>query len=174
MGRRRAFFTGHLAVSPDGLTLATNHGERGEDAPTGIKLWHLPTRTHRKTKVLGPGGIWQLAYSPDGRVLAAQHDYRRVCLYDAVTLAPLAEHAPPPPNPDEKMDSVVRMVFHPSGRLLGVTGRTTVTLLDTEALRPVRKFDWGIGRTTGLAFSPDGTLAAVAGQDGQVIVWDLE
>jgi hypothetical protein len=83
---------------------------------------------------------------------------------------------PPPTGPaaEEGADPVVRVAFHPGGRLLAVTGGRSATLLDVVGLRPVRAFDWGIGRTFGIAFSPDGMLAAVSGEGGRVVVWDLD
>jgi hypothetical protein len=33
---------------------------------------------------------------------------------------------------------------------------------------------WWIGRTFGVAFSRDGTLAAALAVDGQMVVWDVD
>jgi hypothetical protein len=179
LGGRRASFGGQLAVSADGRTLATDQcqGVKGDEScpnQVGIKLWDLPGGTHRRTAVCGPESINQLAFSPDGRFLAAQHDYRRVALYDARTLELRAEHTPARPKRGKKTDTVRRIAFHPSGRLLGISGSSEVTLLDVDGLRPVARFDWKIGWTFGLAFSPDGTLGAVSGGDGRIVVWDLD
>jgi hypothetical protein len=38
----------------------------------------------------------------------------------------------------------------------------------------VKTFDFGVGRTFGVAFSPDGTLAAVGGEGIRVAVWDVD
>jgi hypothetical protein len=49
-----------------------------------------------------------------------------------------------------------------------------LALLEVDGLRPVAAFDWKVGWTFGLAFSPDGTLGAVSGGDGRVALWDID
>ena len=39
---------------------------------------------------------------------------------------------------------------------------------------PDRVLDWGVGAVQALAFSPDGSLGAVAGRRGEVVVWDVD
>jgi WD40 repeat protein len=159
-------FTGNLAVSPNGRTLATNCGQDGEGGLAGIKLWDLPGGAHRRT-VTCPHDIYQLAYSPDGRTLAARGGFR-IGLYDARTLKRRAEYAPPPG------EEVLSLAFHPAGRVLGFCQGNEVRLVGAADLRPVGAFDWKVGRTFGLTFSPDGMLAAVSGENGRVVVWDVD
>jgi WD40 repeat protein len=174
LGDRPGPFAGHLAVSPDGQALATSHHQAGDNGLSGIKLWHLPTRAHRETTTCGPESINQLVFSPDGRVLAAQHEYRRVCLWDSQALTLRAEYPPRRPARRKNKDTVRRIAFHPDGRRLAVTGSTLVTLLDVDDLRPLETFDWDIGGTFGITFHPDGTQAAVGGANGRVVVWDVD
>jgi WD40 repeat protein len=70
-----------VAFSPDGKTLASGH--RGGT----IKLWDSATGEERATLEQGHGDSDRyVAFSPDGRVLAAANYYEgTVTLWDAVT-----------------------------------------------------------------------------------------
>ena len=65
-------------------------------------------------------------------------------------------------------------VFLPGGQLAVADGGPTVKIFDTRTHRKVQEFDWGIGTVYSLTVHPDGTMAAAGGENGQVVVWDLE
>jgi hypothetical protein len=67
----------------------------------------------------------------------------------------------------------LRPLFQPSGRLLMTASVERVFVWGTVALREVGRYDWGVGRVTALAFAPDGQTAAVAGDNGKIVVWDV-
>jgi WD40 repeat protein len=162
-----------LAVSPDGKTLAT--AAKHDRVRSAIKLWRYPDGKHRKTAACDARHIVHLAYSPDGSLLAAQDDWERVRVWDARTLAEVAVYEPPRKKGRKKPGEVRGIAFHPSGRVLALTSDTApVAFLDAATWQPVRVFDWRLGRTYGVAFSPDGALAAAGCDNGMVVVWDVD
>jgi WD40 repeat protein len=67
------------------------------------------------------------------------------------------------------------IAFHPSGQYLAATSNdTTVKLYDTATWQLARTFTWNVGRLRSVAFSPDGTRAAVGSDTGKVVVWDVD
>jgi WD40 repeat protein len=67
------------------------------------------------------------------------------------------------------------LAFHPSGRYLAATSNdATVKLYDTESWQVAKTFTWNIGRLRSIAFSPDGTLAAVGSDSGKIVIWDVD
>jgi WD40 repeat protein len=162
-----------LAISPDGATLAT--ADKHDRVRPAIKLWRYPDGKHRKTAACDARRVVYLAYSPDGSLLAGQDEWRRVRVWDARTLAEVAVYEPPPKKGRKKLGEVRNIAFHPSGRALALTSDAApVAFLDAATWQPVRVFDWKLGRTYGVAFSPDGALAAAGCGKGKVVVWDVD
>jgi WD40 repeat protein len=65
--------------------------------------------------------------------------------------------------------------FSPDGKLLlAGTQQGTCSFTETATGRLLATFDWGIGPIHSVAFSPDGLTCAAGGENGQVVVWDLD
>jgi WD40 repeat protein len=65
--------------------------------------------------------------------------------------------------------------FLPGGRTVLTAGMDgTVRIWDANTGVEVRSFDWGIGKLQAAAVSPDGTLCAAGGDDGSMVVWDVD
>lgn len=60
------------------------------------------------------------------------------------------------------------------GTVLTAAMDGTVRLWDTATGAEQRSFDWGIGKVRAAAVSPDGTLCAAGGDDGHLVVWDVD
>jgi RNA polymerase sigma factor (sigma-70 family) len=127
----------------------------------------------------GTGWVTSVAFSPDGKTLAAGQQEGTIRLWDVATgreRACLRERA----------DSVVAIAFSPDGRTLASVQEQaddTVKLWDLASGRVRVRLQGHAGPVFALAFSPDGTLATAgnapshdprnpAHATGEVRLWD--
>jgi WD40 repeat protein len=171
-----------LALSPDGKMLAVGGSRalRGFRAATGpIWLFDLPGRRLIHTLEQPDGNeVVSLAFSPDGRLLAAGDQAAQVLVW------PLgggmqAENAPvKSPLSAAKLlvggGPVWAVRFSPDGKLLATGGHDrTVTLWNPRTGEPVRTLGTHDHLVLSLGFSPDGALLASGGYDNALKLWDV-
>lgn len=149
-----------LRFSPDGRWLAVG-GSRG------VVLWDAETGQEGDTVYpRGEGPIpADLAFSPDGKVIAGAANDRDVYLWDVEErkeIAKLSGHT----------DRVVAVAFHPNGKMLAsgdLAEQVIVWDLATKSQLTVRRQSYRSlggnpgGPVTALAFSPEGAWLASAG-----------
>lgn len=107
-----------------------------------------------------------LACAPDGKHFAT-FEPTKLVVRDLKALEPVAEVKCGRAKP-------VAAAFHPGGQWLAVAVGPAVKLFDCATWKEVRQLDWKVGKVTCVAFSSDGTLAAVAGDSGKIVVWDVD
>ena len=117
-------------------------------------------------------GVLQVAFSPDGKLLAAGYGDGYVRLWNPVTGQPVGA---PLPVDTGSGGSVFVVAFSPDGKLLA-TGDAdgTVRLWNPatqQAVGAPLRADPG-GDVIGMAFSPDGKLLATADSDGYLRLWN--
>lgn len=114
------------------------------------------------------GGIFDLEYSADGKLLATASLDGTAMLWDAVTGRPV--------RPIEGHTyEVYGVAFSPDGIRLATASRDgTVKVWDVATGKVIRDSSHGGGEYGWhIAFSPDGGQLASAGSDGVVRIWDL-
>jgi len=129
-----------------------------------VNLEHGPERLALHTNSVY--GFGDLAFSHDGRLIAAAAGGNAVRLWNAADrspIGPLRGHT----------GQVMSVAFDPSGRLLASGSRdTTVRLWDIKRRRaiglPLRGH---VAPVVALAFSPDGRTLVSASDDGKIKLW---
>lgn len=150
-----------LAVAGNQPTVAWGGGARN------ISAWNI---SHQKPKSFRQSaGSLGVALSPDGSLLASAQD-RFVKLWD-VNKGQERETL-------EGHKGMIRtMAFSPDGRWLA-TGSQDQTVrfwaIHATGSQAGLDYSWPLGGVHALALSPDGMLAAAAGETGVICIWDLD
>src|SRR5262249_43403589 len=168
---------GGLAFSPDGARLAYDD-YRAETGPNGqpvsaegrITVRQVASDREPAVFTIPQAVVTAIAFSPDGRFLAAGTFDEQVYVWDLASRAPL--HAAPLEGP------AAQLAFSPDSRRLAGVNRETVKLWDVATghevliLRAARPRTWDMPFHPKVVWSPDGTKLAATNHDSTVSIWD--
>ena len=153
------------AASVAGLKVAFSAVGVGTPTPpigSDYQTWHLPAGAIAR---LGKGTMWEVAFSPDGSLLAVASSFG-IWLYDAATsreLALLLGHT----------SGVWSVSFSPDGSTLASGSRdNTVKLWDVATRRNIATLTGHRGWVNSVSFSPDGSTLA-SGSTAGIKLWDV-
>ncbi len=151
-----------LAWSPDGALLAVATGSSGVTGEVriyaGDELRHTIT-AHRDL-------IYDLAFSPDGKILATCGYDRLIRLWDTTTGKPIRDLK-------DHSDAVYAVAFSPDGRLLasGAADRA-VKVWDVATGKRLYTLGESTDWVYAVAWHPDGKHLAAGGVDRSLRVWE--
>ena len=158
--------TNTVEASFAGRKVAFNAVGVGTSTPpigSDYQTWHLPEGAIAR---LGKGRINEVAFSPDGSLLAVASSFG-IWLYDAATsreLALLLGHT----------SDVYSVSFSPDGSTLASGSRdNTVKLWDVATRRNIATLEGHTSAVISVSFSPDGNTLASGSSDNTVKLWDV-
>ena len=158
-----------LAFSPDGHILASGTAS-GSSTDPAVRLWDL-TRRIRLTTPLATlrghtSGVGDVAFSPDGRILASGGSVdETVRLWDVARHTSLATLSQP--------ESALSVAFSPDGRILASNGQDAIQLWDVTHHDPIATLRGHSDLVGSVAFSPDGHTFASGSRDKTVRLWEV-
>jgi len=162
-GHSGSYWTGGFAFSPDSTTLAACSNQY-------LFLWDLHRRTDpTRTAAVYSGCEMQIAFSNDGRTLAATENFKPTSLWNVTNRAkPIKlSHLPGDPGMGDAR-------FSPDGRTLVTSNTDSTAIWDvTDPAIPIRTAILPAG-TDLFTISADGRTLATASQYGSLITtWSL-
>jgi WD40 repeat protein len=159
-----------FAFSPDGHRLASGH-QYGS-----VRLWDVDRALDKKstpeerkelhTISVGAVSVVSLAFSRDGKRLAAGSEDNRITLLDPAsgrTIRSFTGHSA----------DVVALAFSPDGRRLASASHDrSVKIWDTSSGKELSTLRGHAGPVHAVAYSPDGKSVASAIDDAHIRLWD--
>ena len=115
--------------------------------------------------------VFEVAFSPDGKMLASGSKYNTIILWDVATRQPIGE----PLQGHSSYDNVYSVVFSPDSKILASGSQDqTIILWDVATRKPIGEPLIGHhDNVYSVAFSPDGKMLASGGYDKTIILWDV-
>ncbi|MDP6506786.1 MAG: WD40 repeat domain-containing protein, partial [Planctomycetota bacterium] len=156
-----------IAMSPKGQLMASGGLHHRK-----ILLWNTEELRQQGSLDIPTDRVLALAFSPDGKVLAAGGGDEVVRIWNPNTGAPIAEL-------DEHQDTVLSLAFPPSGNLLASAGTDQeIKLWDVQNLdlenKSLKTLTGHENRITALTFSSDGHRLFSGSDDGTIRIWNIE
>lgn len=148
------------------FALDSDHVLLGDTEGT-IYLWDLQSSTFDTIYSGHRGQVWEIDYSPTGRVIASASSDGTVRLWNATAgneLRRLSGHE----------GRVLSVTFNPGGQTVVAGGDDQIIRLwDTRFGQNIRQFFGHTGVITSVGFSPDGQQIISGSEDQTIRLWDV-
>jgi len=147
------------ALSRDGTLLALG-GARD------IYLWDLRTGQFLRQLAGHRYEVYNVAFSPDGKILASGSRDETLRLWDVATGSELRQLS-------RSWSAVYSVAFSPDGKILASGSYCTLRLWDVATGSELRQLSGPESEENSVAFSPDGKILASGSWDDTVRMWDV-
>lgn len=176
-----------LAISPDGRTFASASLEIENLSilsPPMVTLWNYATGKPTKQIILtkkdfgGDGyseygwseldSVYDVAFSPDGKILAAATSSGTIILWDRAKRRPTGQLL-------RGHITLAKLAFSPDSKTLASASYDgTIRFWDVTTAQSIGQPLRGhSGSVNSVAFSPDGKILASGGDDSLIMLWDV-
>lgn len=162
-----------ITLSPDGrlfalITRSALGGRRWEEIPRRVDVWDAATGAFISKGEYPYAYAPTLLFSPDAHQLVGINDM-------TLLIWPVPDLGKPRLIRNDSRKDFTAIAFHPSvWHLYAASNDATVQVFETATWERIGRFTWQIGKLKALAVSADGTLAAAGGENGEVVIWDID
>jgi WD40 repeat protein len=160
-----------MALSPDGQSLVTGHGDLA--APTSadkakLKLWSLATRQLAgQLPTAHSAAITKIVFSRRGKLLATGDAAGNVRVWDFTTGKPLATQVPPQGRP------ITGLAFDRLGdRLATAADEKCVRVWHVDTAKALARMELAASAPTAVRFTPDGNFIVATTNTGGLVMWE--
>jgi WD40 repeat protein len=160
---------------PKGATLNIQGVEVERKEENAVLAWNVATGKEMYHLTGLADKIMSVAYSPDGKTVAATSADGRVGLWDAVSGKERLYIVAHPDHKESTFAASPCVVFTPDSKVL-VTASTdrTIRLWDATTAKELGQFTVPEAGCYCLAVSKDGKVLATSGSDGTILLWNRE
>ena len=148
-----------IQYSPDGKFLAV---------AGGIGIWLYDVTIHQEASLItaDTSPVWQLAFSPDGRILASGNADGNITLYDRITGTEKTLIG-------RNTEYITSLAFSPDGKILASSNREgTIRLWD--AITGEAKSTLMNEAGHNLSFTPDGDTLVIVSSGDKISLWNSD
>ena len=158
---------------PKGATLNIQHVEVTRKEGYAVLLWDVATGKETQRFLGLQDKIRSVAFTPDGKTLAAASRDGRIALWDAVSARERLYIVAHPVHADSDFVASPVVRFSPDGKaLMSASTDRTIRLWDPVTAKELGQFEVTDTGCNCLAVSADGKVLATGGANGTILLWD--